>query len=447
MFHKNKNLNDLSMATVAVSVSLLWLFFGDALFELLGLADNSYLFISGAILSLGIFGVVFFIRSILYYTEFFIQVENLPLLLYRIAAENNLNGIFFKDEKGTYRFINAIAKRVLGLESQIVTGQKDGQLFSPVIANRIKLEDERVLHSGEKPVWEVELGAGINKVNYRCKKMQCRDGKGRVIGIIGMCKDISKQKIMESRLYEVDENYNQLFNNLPDPVMFFDAATLLPLRYNRAMCEMLGYSNDEFGKLRVNYHVIEKNAEFFKILIPEILRKGSSGFEIELKTKSRDIIDITGFAQKVIITGKKYIHVVMHDVTEINKANDQLINAELKYRSLFELANDAILVVDINTLQITDANEQAVKLFDYSLEELMSMTIYDLYDIEMQNKTRDQINDLEIYNHVSYLNKIVNRKGMKSKVEINAHKVNYGKKIVYQYFIREISNPKLENIA
>ena len=328
-----------------------------------------------------------------------------------------------------------------------MTGQKDGQLFSPVIANRIKLEDERVLHSGEKPVWEVELGAGINKVNYRCKKMQCRDGKGRVIGIIGICKDISKQKIMESRLYEVDENYNQLFNNLPDPVMFFDAATLLPLRYNRAMCEMLGYSNDEFGKLRVNYHVIEKNAEFFKILIPEILRKGSCGFEIELKTKSRDIIDITGFAQKVIITGKKYIHVVMHDVTEINKANDQLINAELKYRSLFELANDAILVVDINTLQITDANEQAVKLFDYSLEELMSMTIYDLYDIEMQNKTRDQINDLEIYNHVSYLNKIVNRKGMKSNVEINAHKVNYGKKIVYQYFIREISKPELENIA
>lgn len=435
------------MATVAVSVSLLWLFFGDALFELLDLADNSYLFISGAILSLGIFGVVFFIRSILYYTEFFVQGENLPLLLYRIAADNNLNGIFFKDEKGIYRFINTIAKKVMGLESQIVTGQKDSQLFSPVIANRIKLEDERVLHSGEKPVWEVELGVGNSKVNYHCKKMQCRDGKGRVIGIIGICKDISKQKIMESRLYEVDENYNQLFNNLPDPVMFFDAATLLPLRYNRAMCEMLGYSNDEFGKLRVNYHVIEKNAEFFKILIPEILRKGSSGFEIELKTKSRDIIDITGFAQKVIIAGKKYIHVVMHDVTEINKANDQLINAELKYRSLFELANDAILVVDINTLQITDANEQAIKLFDYSLEELMSMTIYDLYDIEMQNTTRDQINDLEIYNYVSYLNKIVNRKGMKSNVEINAHKVNYGKKIVYQYFIREISNPKLENIA
>lgn len=436
-------MSELTLATVAVSLSLLWLFFGNKISQLMGINNNTYLFISGSILTLGLVGVSFFVRSILYYTEFFVQGENLPLLIYRIAARNHINGIFFKDEKGVYRFINMVAKRIMGLESQIVTGQKDEQLFSPVIANRIKMEDERVLHSGEKPVWEVELGMGTDKINYHCKKMQCRDGKGRVIGIIGLCRDVSKQKLIESRLYEIDENYNQLFDNLPDPVMFFDSATLLPIRYNKAMCDMLGYSEDDFGKLRVNNHVIEKDAEFFKILIPETLRKGCGGFEIELKTKNRDIIEVTGFAQKVIIAGKKHIHIIMHDVTEINKASNQLINAELKYRSLFELANDAILVFDINTLQISDANERAVKLFDYSLEELMSMSIYDLFDVEMQDITRDQINDLEIYNHVSYLNKSINRKGLRSDVKINAHKVNYGKKIVYQYFIREIAREPL----
>jgi len=411
------------------------------------MSNNRYLFISGAILTLGLVGVSFFVRSILYYTEYFVQGENLPLLIYRIAASNHRNGIFFKDEKGVYRFINLVAKRIMGLESRIVSGQKDEQLFSPVIANRLKLEDERVLYSSEKPVWEVELGMGNDRINYHCKKMQCRDGKGRVIGIIGICRDVSKQKLIESRLYEIDENYNQLFDNLPDPVMFFDSATLLPIRYNKAMSDMLGYSEDDFGKLRVNNHVIEKDVEFFKILIAETLRKGYGSFEIELKTKNRDLIDVTGFAQKIIINGKKHIHVIMHDVTEINKASDQLINAELKYRSLFELANDAILVFDVNTLQISDANERAVKFFDYSLEELMSMSVYDLFDVEMQDTTREQINDLEIYNHVSYVNKAVNRKGLRSEVEINAHKVNYGKKIVYQYFIREVASPKQKNIA
>ena len=75
------------------------------------------------------------------------------------------------------------------------------------------------------------------------------------------------------------------------------------------------------------------------------------------------------------------------------------------------------------------------------------MTIYDLFDVEMQSVTRNQINDLEIYNHVSYPNRTVNRKGLKSEVEIYAHKVNYGKKVVYQYFIRNLSDHKLENIA
>lgn len=437
MFNKNKNLNDLTLATLAVSASLIWLFFGNKIAIFLSLSDNKYMFISGAILTLGVLGISFFIRSILYYTEFFVQSENLPLLLYRIAAENHINGIFFKDDKGIYRFINMVAKRVLGLESQIVTGQKDDQLFSPVISNRIKLEDERVMHSGEKPEWDVELSAGEDKVNYRCKKMQCRDGKGRVIGIVGMCKDVSSQKIIEKHLQEIDDNYNQLFDNLPDPVMFFDSATLLPIRFNKAMCEMLDYSEEEFAKLRVNNHVIEKDAEFFKILIPEILRKGHGGFDIELKTKNRDIVEVSGFAQKVIITGKKHIHVIMHDITEITKATDQLINAELKYRSLFELANEAIMIFDVDTLQVSDANERAVKLFDYSLEELMSMTVYDMFDTDSQETTREQINDLEIYNHVSYENRIINRKGERIYVEVNAHKVNYGKKIVYQYFIRE----------
>ena len=91
-----------------------------------------------------------------------------------------------------------VAKKVLGVESQVVTGQNDEQLFSPVIANRIKLEDERIIHMGEKPVWDVELGTGNDTVHYRCKKMQCRDGKGRIIGIVGVCKDISKQKAIET---------------------------------------------------------------------------------------------------------------------------------------------------------------------------------------------------------------------------------------------------------
>ena len=127
MFHKNRNFNELTLATLSVSGALFWLFFGNKLASFIGLSDNSYLFASGSILTLGIVGITVFIRTILYYTEFYVQGENLPLLLYRIAAKNHINGVFFKDEKGVYRFVNLIAKRVLGLESQVVTGQKDEQ--------------------------------------------------------------------------------------------------------------------------------------------------------------------------------------------------------------------------------------------------------------------------------------------------------------------------------
>ena len=92
--------------------------------------------------------------------------------------------------------------------------------------------------------------------------------------------------------------------------------------------------------------------------------------ELELaRAQSKDAED-----QAAKITAK-----MEHD----NEQNTQaLLETELRYRELFNLANDAILTVSAETGQILDANLQASQLLGYSHEELTSKNTRDLHHPE-----------------------------------------------------------------
>lgn len=159
-------------------------------------------------------------------------------------------------------------------------------------------------------------------------------------------------------------------------------------------------------------------------------------------TRQRTVVDVSGYAQKVMLDDKVYLHMLLYDNTETKKATDILINSELKYRSLFEHANDAIIVVSPNTLNIIDANEIALTTLGYTRDALLLMTIQDLDDSRDHSFTQSKVTELEIHNHALYEHDIRTRIGDKLQVEINAHKLNYGTEEVYQFVLRNISARK-----
>lgn len=65
---------------------------------------------------------------------------------------------------------------------------------------------------------------------------------------------------------------------------------------------------------------------------------------------------------------------VFQDVTELKKANHSLA----LFRTLIDHSNDAVEVVDPETLRFLDVNEKACKDLGYTREELLSMTVFDV---------------------------------------------------------------------
>jgi len=444
-FLNDKNISRLIASAVAVFVALIWIFLGqDAVVFFISeqFQEKFYIFVSGIIFTLGLIGIAAFVKAILCFTEFVVEKENLPLMLYRGILEEDSEGVFFKDINGRYQVVNKIAKQVLGIENKDIIGCKDNQLHDSLRAHKIELEDNKVFKYGETIEWETEEDTGSGKDAYLCKKLPCRNKKGKIIGITGVCKNITILKTFQNLNSELEERYRRLFNKLPYPVLVIDTITMLPITFNVSMSSMLKYEKGEFSRLRMSVHIVDEDVESFRFLISDLLESGGGEFELQLKTKEKDIVEVSGYAQEIVIEEKRYLHMLFHDVTDVKKSTRELIGSELKYRSLFENANDAIIIVNVKTLQIVDANDIAIRFLGYNRGDITELSLLDLDASSDHSISQEQLNNLEIYNHVLYEHEIKNRKGNRYLVEINSHKVNYGEEDVYHFVLRDITQCK-----
>jgi PAS domain S-box-containing protein len=57
---------------------------------------------------------------------------------------------------------------------------------------------------------------------------------------------------------------------------------------------------------------------------------------------------------------------------------EELITSEIRYRRLFEAARDGFLILNAETLKITDANPFMTELLDYSRDEFLGKELWEI---------------------------------------------------------------------
>ena len=107
---------------------------------------------------------------------------------------------------------------------------------------------------------------------------------------------------------ELEERYRQLFNRLPYPVLVLDVATMLPLTFNKSMTDLLNCTREEFSNTRFTVYTIEDSTALLRNVLSDMKRLGGGEFEIKLKTRDKDLVDVSGYAQEIMIDDKKYLH-------------------------------------------------------------------------------------------------------------------------------------------
>ena len=134
----------------------------------------------------------------------------------------------------------------------------------------------------------------------------------------------------------------------------------------------------------------------------------------------------------------------VQDITERKKDEERLKESEEKYRTSFEGSRDAINIFSKDK-KILDVNERLVKLSGYSKEELLSMTIDDLYPEAKKDDSKDRIKALlqgeEIPIFETYL---VSKREENIPVEIGISVLEkaYGGNFALQSIVRDITGHK-----
>ncbi len=108
--------------------------------------------------------------------------------------------IYAKDDLGRFRYANAATLALIGKPLDQVLGRTDAQLLEdPAAARQIMENDRSIMESGASMELEesVPMPGGTQRV-WLSRKVPYRDAEGRVIGLLGISRDITERKRVEA---------------------------------------------------------------------------------------------------------------------------------------------------------------------------------------------------------------------------------------------------------
>ncbi|MGD1118334.1 MAG: response regulator [Dehalococcoidales bacterium] len=131
------------------------------------------------------------------------------------------------------------------------------------------------------------------------------------------------------------------------------------------------------------------------------------------------------------------------EITERQQAEHALEYSEVKYRRLFEAAQDGILILDAATGQITDVNPFLTDMLGYSNEELLGKKLWEMGAFKDIELAKTALKTLQSENYIRYEDlPLQTKNGRLADVEFVSNVYDVDHRKVIQCNIRDITERK-----
>ena len=211
-------------------------------------------------------------------------------------------------------------------------------------------------------------------VEISLRSLQTEDG----VLVSSAIRDITRRKMAEAALQQSEAKFKTLFETANDAILimkgetFSDCNLRAEALFRCGKGDIVGHSPLKFSPLR------QPDGRLSAEKAAEKMQAAASGpSQIFEWTHVRD--DGTTFDAEVSLnlgvtheTG--YLQAIVRDITERKRAEESL----KLFRLLIDQSNDAIQVVDLQTMRLIDVNARACSSLGYTREELLSMHVYDI---------------------------------------------------------------------
>ncbi len=301
----------------------------------------------------------------------------------RILMEQSSDGIFVIDEQGQVYEANQRFAEMLGYSMEEVRhlGVWDWEASYPreKVAEMLQSVDEKGDHFETKHVrkdgslYDVEISTN-----------------GAIIGgqklIFCVCRDITERKRAEAALRESEEKFSKAFRSSPNSICIGTLKDGTFLEVNDSFTRDNGWTREEvIGRSSRSLNMWAKPEEHARIMRKLVKDGRVVNEEYTSVTKSGDVRTKLFSAETISVAGEPCIIAVTTDITERKQMEETIRKSEERYRTIFESANDIIILMDKKG-KIIDINQNIIKLGGYSREQLVGKNFRTLSKI-MPKKT------------------------------------------------------------
>lgn len=266
----------------------------------------------------------------------------------RTVIESSMDGIFVLDEEGRFEFGNDSFVHILGWPRKDLIGQ----FFMKIIPEDLTdfmLERWGEIQTGIEKPYETRIVTKSGEIRnlFVSHSHTVIKGKKKYVVVI---KDISEKKRLEISLKESESKFHDLFENAEDPMYTHDLEGIF-LSINKAGLKHLGCSENEV----IGTHISKWLTPESFWLVEERIKKIYCGEPLD-QPVIIEVICKNGTHKwgevrtSLIRQGNKIIgtHGIARDITEKIILEQQIRESELKYRDMFENAQDPMYTINMN---------------------------------------------------------------------------------------------------
>ncbi|MDY7001316.1 MAG: PAS domain S-box protein, partial [Thermodesulfobacteriota bacterium] len=162
----------------------------------------------------------------------------------RNLVETCLDPFVTIDEEGKVTDVNAAAEEITGCSREELIGTEFFDYFTD--PEKVKESHQKAFSQGSARDYEFEVRHRDGQVTPVLHNVSVyRDETGKVAGVVAAARDVTEWKKAEQALKDSEARYRVLFETCVDGVLVADNKTKKFRYANPAICEMLGYTEEE----------------------------------------------------------------------------------------------------------------------------------------------------------------------------------------------------------